>query len=311
MRPMERIFITGISGTFGHGWVRQKKKEDSVVLGGSYHQNKPSFGGVELWEADLRSKEIVSTIFEVFKPTVVVHAAAATDLEWCEANPWEAWRLNAEITEEVAEAARSWGAQLVYLSTDFVFDGDRGNYREEDCPKPLNVYAATKWEGEQRLRAVDPDALIVRTNFFANGFIRKTFPNMVLDALQSDKPLRLAADQYANALDVDDLIRILKVFLKERTRGIYHVGCTDTVSRWEFAHALAQRYGLPTDALQRTSLKALSESLGWKAKRPHNTSLNVEKTYQTTALPNLRDTLESFRNCSRPRRIDLPAGDTK
>ncbi|MCX7598863.1 MAG: dTDP-4-dehydrorhamnose reductase [Armatimonadetes bacterium] len=179
---MTRVVITGAGGMLGCQLVATAPVDVEVVA-------------VDIAEGDLSTPEGVAAAVETHRPDIVVHTAAWTDVDGCERDPARAWRVNALATRLVAGACRRLGARLVYISTDYVFDGGLGRpYAEADAPCPVNVYGETKLAGELAAASVD-DHLIMRTQWlFGPG--RSNFVEAVLRKALRGEPLIVVADQW-------------------------------------------------------------------------------------------------------------------
>jgi dTDP-4-dehydrorhamnose reductase len=143
-----RLLITGASGLLGLNFAMQAAGDSRYVVTGVVNHNELAGVPFRVVQADLGRPQAVAELLERTRPDVVIHCAALANLEDCEAQPELAWRLNGVVPGELAAAAAQAGVRLVHISTDAVFDGQRGNYREEDTPNPLGVYARSKLAGE-------------------------------------------------------------------------------------------------------------------------------------------------------------------
>lgn len=184
--------------------------------------------------------------FERLEPDLVINAAAGTDVDACQADPEAAALINIEGAANAARAAAASGARFVHLSTDYVFDGTRRLlYNEDDEPRPLSVYGATKWQGERAVLAGCPGALVVRTAWLFGGRgRRRTFMDGVLAAARGAGPVQVPADLTGSPTGVGDLADGILALLRTEAGGIVHVVCRGEVSRLEFARAVLRLAGL-------------------------------------------------------------------
>ena len=195
-------------------------------------------------DLDITREDQVLNRIRALHPRVIIHAAAWTQVDACEKDPERAYRVNARGTRHVAQAARATGARLVYISTDYVFDG-KGNhpYPEDAPPNPLNVYGRSKWEGEQAVLESTPDGLIVRTSWlFGPG--GANFVDTILQLAQIQSHLRVVADQRGAPTYTRDLAEALRRLLETPARGIVHVTNGGDCTWWEFARAILQEAGI-------------------------------------------------------------------
>jgi dTDP-4-dehydrorhamnose reductase len=143
---MEKLLITGISGFLG--WNLAHRLKDRYRIYGTCLDNPVSIPGVEVFTFDLADWSKVERLCQSVNPAAIVHAAAYANPDYCELHHKEALTLNTFATRELAKAANRLGSKLIYISTDFVFDGRRGEYSEADDPAPINYYGKTKFLGE-------------------------------------------------------------------------------------------------------------------------------------------------------------------
>src|SRR5262249_12593143 len=159
------ILVTGAGGLLGANLVAELVRRGLNVTGTSARW-LPRFGGAGLVFCDLTSSEACRSLIENCRPATIIHCAALTNVDACEADPEGAWRLNVETSKYLAMLAVEQRAQFVHISTDSVFDGERGCYAEEDAAGPLNTYARTKLQGEIAVQKASPGSLVLRTNIY-------------------------------------------------------------------------------------------------------------------------------------------------
>lgn len=233
--------------------------------------------------------ERVGAFFASVRPDVIVHAAALTDVDQCERDPAAAFRVNGDGTLRVVREAARIGARLVYISTDYVFDGTkRSPYWEEDATAPLNVYGRSKLAGEQRVIEA-ATGLIVRTSW-VYGEGRANFVTNVLEWARSQSELRLVNDKAGSPTSANDLARAVGHLIAVGAAGVYHVsgrgGCT-----WvEYGREILRLSGL-----ERSIIPISFAELGRPADRPAYTVLSTEKLARTGfTMPHWRDSLREF-----------------
>jgi dTDP-4-dehydrorhamnose reductase len=199
--------------------------------------------GLDLPELDITTPEAMQVIAEA-RPAWVVHAAAWTDVDGCERDPARALVVNGEGTRRVAEACRVAGAGLVYLSTDYVFDGRKGApYVETDPVSPLSAYARSKVAGEEAVRAAAPRWAIVRTAwlFGASG---KNFVKTIVEKAAAGGPLRVVDDQVGSPTYARDLAEAIAQLVSRDLTGTYHLTNAGSCSWYAFARAILEKAGL-------------------------------------------------------------------
>ena len=225
-----RILVTGAKGQLG--------VELLDVLGQGH-----DVLGLDLPELDITNPSATRVIADA-RPAWVVHAAAWTDVDGCERDPGRAFLVNGEGTRRVAEACRAVGAGLVYLSTDYVFDGQKNApYVETDPVAPLSVYARSKVAGEEAVRAVAPRWAIVRTAWLF-GVSGKNFVKTIVEKGAAGGPLRVVDDQVGCPTYARDLAEAIQHLVSRELTGIYHVTNAGSCSWHAFARAILKEAGL-------------------------------------------------------------------
>jgi dTDP-4-dehydrorhamnose reductase len=233
-------------------------------------------------ELDVAAAEVTARIVAL-QPTHVVHTAAATDVERCEQDPAWAYAVNVEGTCRVAEACRAMGAWLLYVSTDYVFDGSKRNpYREGDPPAPLNMYGRSKLAGEAQVQAPAPRWAIVRTAWMY-GHVGRNFVATVLKRLQAGEQLTVVTDQVGSPSYASDLAEGIAQLVACEATGIFHLTNSGSCSWFTFAQAIAREIGVdPARVVPITAAK-----LGLRACRPANSVL-ANTAWKALRLPPLR-----------------------
>lgn len=269
---MARILITGASGLLGLNLALQASSQHQVV--GVVNRNLLVNVPFEQMTADLGSPDEVQRVLAFARPDWIIHCAAMANLEECEKNPKQAARINAWLPGMLAEQADWLGARFLHISTDAVFDGERGDYREEDAPNPLSVYARTKLEGEQAVMAANPQALVARVNFYGWSLSgRRSLAEFFFNALSRGQGVRGFTDIFFCPLLVNQLADLLLEMLDGGGSGLYHTVSSEAISKYAFGVAIARRFGLDTDLITPASWK----DGGLSARRSPNLTLNSEK----------------------------------
>jgi len=205
------------------------------------------------------------------EPDVIINCAAYTDVDGCETDPGGARRINAEGAENAARAAAAVGCRLVHISTDFVFDGTRGDpYGEADRPAPLSVYGRTKLEGESRIATVLEDHLIIRSSWLY-GAGRRNFVDQIRRRALAGERLRVVHDQSGSPTWVVDLGGAILALLATSHRGLAHFANTGTCSRHELAVEIARIVCPAPPPIESIS----TDEAGRLAPRPANSALDT------------------------------------
>jgi len=269
-----RIFITGGSGLAGSKLAEMALARGEQVYSG-YAHNQPPYG--KEVKFDLLDANGIRDTIERMRPDVIVHSAALTDVDRCEREKDLAYRMNVEGTRAIAEAARKAGSYLVYISTDYVFDGQRGLYQEEEETNPVSYYGLSKLLGEEF--CLD-QGCIARTCVIygsrpARGKVN--FALWLLNALKSGKEARVVTDQFITPTLNSNLAAMVLEAADRHLSGIYHLSGASRVSRYDFACELARAFDLD----RRLILPSQMSDIGWLARRPMDSSLDTSKASRT------------------------------
>jgi len=295
-----KLLVTGASGLLGHKVV-QLALEKGHKVHSIYKEHPINLGNTI--KLDLTDQSKVFNVISRLKPEVIIHTAAYTDVDGCEINKDLAWKVNAEATKHIATASTSIGAHLTYVSTDYIFDGERGLYSEEDSPNPISYYGYTKLKGEEFVREHDEEWCIARPSVIYGWSLKHklNFATWLLNNLSRGKEVKVLTDQYVSPTLNTNLAEMLLEIAERRITGILHTAGATRVSRHEFALRLAEVFNLNMDLVK----PAKMDEMSWKAKRPRDSSLNVSKAlallYQKSL--NLNQALEVMRKKITPRTI--------
>lgn len=236
-----RILITGADGQLGHE-LQRALKDHTLLIG-------------VLPEFDVLKVEVEKQVLEA-EAQVVIHTAAYTDVDRAEGDPDAAMAVNAEGTERVARATAKSGSRLIYLSTDYVFDGKRSTpYGETDEPNPLNAYGRSKLEGERRALAACPNTLVLRTAWMysAHG---KNFVKTVMQLVRAQPELRVVVDQRGSPTHAGDLAEAMARVLSLDLRGVVHATGDGDCTWHEFASTIVSLMGMPVPVRPITTAEA-------------------------------------------------------
>lgn len=265
-----RIAVTGANGGLG-----------SAILAACAERN-PSWEciGFTRKEADMTDAEKAVTALAASNPEVIVHCAAMTGVDDCETHKELAWAVNVEGTRAVAAAAQKAGARLVYISTDYVFDGNKPSpYCEDDPPNPLSVYGHTKAEGE-RIAAGIPHSLIIRSSWMY-GRRGKSFPATILRLAQRQKELTVVNDQAGAPTSSSDLAQALLSLIEIGVEGLFHVVNGGYCTWFELARAVLELKGIAGVTLKPITTAELDRP----ARRPANSRLNCARYEEFAGAP--------------------------
>jgi dTDP-4-dehydrorhamnose reductase len=272
-----KILVTGASGLLGSK-VAELALSEGYEVYSAYNQH-PIYYGSPI-KVDLTDLDSCRRVFENVRPEAVVHSAALTNVDLCEVEKETAWRINVHGTELVARLCKEFNCFMVFVSTDYVFNGERGLYSEEDQPDPINHYGYTKLKAEEVVRSTLNNYCIVRTSVIfgskpAAGKIN--FALWVLENLKQKRKINVVVDQINSPTLNTNLAEAILEILDSKLSGLYHVSGATPISRYDFACLLAEEFRLEKGLIQPTT----SDKINWVAKRPRNASLNVEKAQRS------------------------------
>ncbi len=286
-----RLLVTGASGLLGLNLALEAGSEHAVT--GVVNAHRLNGAPFPVLAADLSRQGEVERVLETAAPDALIHCAALANLEACEADPARARAVNADLPARLAEACARRGVALVHVSTDAVFDGVRGGYTEADLPHPLSVYAQTKLEGEQRVAALYPAAIIARVNFYGwslNG--ERSLAEVFFNNLSAGRAMPGFTDVVFCPLLVNHLARLLVEMAASRLEGLYHVVSGECLSKYDFGVALARQFGLDADLIHPVPV---AEG-GLRAQRSPDLRLSSARLARALGrpLPGLADGLRGF-----------------
>lgn len=262
-----RLIVTGAGGQLGSEICRMSAQETH----GTYLGSRPSLAGrANLIEMDITDVDAVDKVFASLRPDCVVHCAAMTSVDSCETDKYTAWEVNVDGTRNIVRACGKYGASLVYISTDYVFDGTKGNYVETDVPNPLNHYARTKLAGEMLAGTLGNHLILRSSVMFSSG--GKNFVSWVRDSLSKGQT-KIVTDQINSPTLAAELADAVLKLVELKATGVYHTAGDERISRYDFAKAIAKVFRL--DASRITA--AMTAELFQKAVRPADSSLKIEK----------------------------------
>jgi len=265
-----RLLLTGSAGLVGREAALAGVGRGHTVYSG-WHDREPDAGTpVHL---DITDSLSVRRAFEL-KPDAVIHLAALTDVDKCEADESMASEVNGVATERIAREASTSNVHVIYVSTDYVFDGEKGFYSEDDKPKPVNKYGWSKLRGEEAVEASSCSWCIARisTPFGLHPF-RRSFATFLAEKLTLGEKVNVVSDQFTSPTFTGDLSDILVEIAERHVEGILHVSGGERCSRLDFATALAERLSLDSGLIN----PVFMNDIPWKAPRPRDSSLIVEK----------------------------------
>jgi dTDP-4-dehydrorhamnose reductase len=256
----KNIIITGGSGLVGSNIIDKisKKKEYKKYELISIDRNPASTKNCKNLQIDILDRDKILDL-EKLKPALIMHCAALANISFCQQNKEIAYKVNVEGTRNIAELAKRAGAKLIYLSTDVVFDGKKGNYKEEDEAKPLNEYGRTKFLGEKEALKMNPDTIVARINLFGKSIApnKPGFFESIIQSLSSGKEYNAFYDVIFCPLFIDVLIDYLIGLYEKDANGIFHVAASEHLSRYDFAMLTAEVLGYDKNLVKKETIDSL------------------------------------------------------
>ena len=265
-----KFLVTGSAGQVGQQVVKDLSKSNQVFS--CYNESKPEYG--DSVKMDLKNYEMVSSVLTEIKPDVVIHLGAMTGVDICEKEKTSASEINTKATEIIAKECSKLNSFLVYVSTDYVFDGNFGMYKEDDVANPLGFYGKSKLEGEKAVQNFSTNWCIARTSTpFGLHPTKKSFPMWVIENLQKQKQIDVLIDQFTSPTYIPNLSRMLIEISERRITGIIHAAGASKISRYQMASMVSDKLNLDGTLLKQISMNKMK----WVAQRPKDSSLDVSR----------------------------------
>ena len=279
-----KVLITGANGFLGHYLVSLLLQKGYEVIATGKGNNRLPFSNSEKFvytEMDFTNPFVVNDIFDTHKPEIVVHAGAVSKPDECELNRKEALRINTEGTVTMLSNAAKHKCFFIFISTDFVFDGEAGMYTEVDSPNPVNFYGKTKLEAEEAVKRYDFDWAIVRTVLVYGKAMagRSNILTIVKEKLEKGEAYSVVDDQVRTPTYVEDLAAGIIAIMEKRACGIYHLSGINILTPYEMACKTADFLGLDKSLIKRVT----AESFSQPAKRPARTGFIIDKAIRELA----------------------------
>lgn len=284
-----KLLLIGASGVLGSRLYNDAIKKKWNILGTYYSRECEG-----LFCLDLTDKKCINSTFHFFEPEVVVLAGGITDVDLCEAKPKLARSVNVDGTFNIIKKAKEFGTKLVFLSTDYIFDGVDGPYKENAKPSPINVYGRTKLEAENAVRSHMKNYLIVRTSqLYGYDHRKKNFAMKIVLNMKKNKRVYAADDFYSTPTYSGALADILIKLIEKNAEGVYNGAGPDFMDRYDYVNRIADVFGLDKALIERVKLK----DLRLKARRPRRGGLEIDKIKKEISIRplNCKDGLGLFK----------------
>jgi dTDP-4-dehydrorhamnose reductase len=286
----QRVVVTGAAGQLGRVLVPAARRAGATVIA---FGSRPG-AGIDV-AVDLAERGAASRDLRTVEPDVIIHAAACTDVDGIEREPWRGERSNAQATQNVADAAKDAGAHVIAVSTDMVFPGDGGApYAEDAATAPISVYGRSKFIAERAVLAADAGFAVARTAWLYGG-AGKHFPRTVLTVLRDRGGMEVVDDEFGSPTYAGDLAEALVELAIRRGEGIFHLVNEGRASRYILARETARIAGFDPDQVKPISTAAFLERFPLPARRPADSTLcNRRAAALGITLRDWREAVEAY-----------------
>ena len=283
---MTAILITGASGQLGMSLKRIFNSKYEIIS--TTGNNNPTGSSMHL---EVTNPMLFKEVMETTNPDLVINLAALTNVDLCEKNPELAYSINIGGMDNLVNAFKG---PIIHVSTDYVFDGEDGPYKEEDTTNPLNVYGLSKLESEKLLLDHSENSLVIRSNVLYDYSSKSeaSFLNWVVDSLTQEKEINIVEDQWNNPTWTGSLAVVIDRAIDTQLTGLVHWGDGDLVSRFDFANKIADVFNLKKSLIK----PILTSELNQTAKRPLKCGLKSDYAQNILNLepPTIKECLETI-----------------
>ena len=274
-----KVLITGANGLLGQHLTKLLLDKNYQVIatsrGGSRLPFEPS-GNYTYYSMDIANAFDTYAVMNREKPDVVVHAAAMTNVDECELQPEQCDRINVQGTAQILTDAESFSSHFIFISTDFVFDGEQGNYSEDDETLPISLYGFTKLQAESMVQTSDLPFAIVRTCLVYGNLLKGTRSNIVSwvkDSLEQGKTIQVVSDQVRTPTYVGDLAKGIALIIEKKATGFYHISGKDWLTPYDIAIKTAHKFQLDAGKIVKVDASTFKQP----GRRPLKTGFVIEK----------------------------------
>ena len=274
-----KLLVLGGSGLIGNALLKNSKNEFDILT--TFYKNHISIKNVRSFQYSFPNDlNNLRELLEKEKPDVLVNTMGYSNIDFCELNKSDTEMLHVEVTEKICKICENIGTKQIFLSSDYVFDGEKGNYSEDDVPNPVNYYGLSKLKAEQ-LILKNPINTVIRTSVIYDWDYRARFFNSVIKNLQNNQEINATTDVYNSVTFLDNLVESIFKVITLNQNGIFHVVDSACVNRFEFAEMIAKIFQLDKNLIKMVSVQDESKNI---AKRPKNACLNNSKAKKELGL---------------------------
>ncbi len=273
-----KLFILGGSGLLGHELTKRASLLHEVFA--THNNNNLKISNISAikfcFPNDLENLE---KILVLERPNVVINLIGKSNLDYCEQNKDIVFKLNVILTEKISNICKKINSKMIHISTDLVFDGKDGNYKENDKTNPINYYGYTKQMSEKKVLCNSIN-VVIRTSLVYDLELKASFPKFVFEKLSNTEKINAFDDVFTTPILVDELSEcILKIITSDKS-GVFHIAGDDCISRFEFAKIIAKKLGFYEKLIIPSSAKSIEQ----KISRPQNSCLNNNKIKDTLGM---------------------------
>lgn len=289
-----RLLVIGGSGLLGYKTTKLAVENHEAFFTYNYRRARiKEATGIRLDKCD---RTATLNVIKKVKPEIVIDTAALHSVEYCETHPTEARKVNVGGTRNIADGCKQVDAKMIFLSTDYVFNGKKGYYSEDDVPNPLNYYAKTKLEAEKMVKNVGIPYIIARPSVIygwnpseiaglkSSSGKSMNFVIWTLGKLRNGEEIKVVTDQYSSPTLADNLAEVLLVMASSSEEGVYHTAGKSCINRYDFTLKIAETFDLNKDLIKSVT----SDVFKQVAERPKRCCLNVSKAEETFNVKFLR-----------------------
>ena len=283
-----RILITGAFGQLGHALQSVLSKKSNYELICTGRKVKKGQEGIPL---DIRNQVALKELINTTAPDILINLAAMTNVDACELNPKLAGEINVAGLQHICD---SFKGKIIHLSTDYVFDGTSGPYKEDDPLNPISIYGKTKLASEHILLEKDIKNLVIRGNvlYDYSSHTSASFLNWVVSSLKNNQEIKVVEDQFNNPTWTRSMADIIELSIENDLEGIIHWGDSVHISRYEFAKLIAKKFSLNDSLIK----PVLTSELNQPARRPLQSGLSTKKLVNMLEIipPSIDDCLDEI-----------------
>ena len=277
---MIKVIVIGSNGLLGQTLLKQLLDTQCNVIAFSKGENRfPRNEGYHYFNIDSTNTNLLLDTIRSIKPNFIINSAAVTNVDFCEDNKELCDAVNVESVKQLAKVCKELDTHLIHISTDFIFDGEKGYYKETDTPNPVNYYGKSKLLSEEVLLNSTIDYTILRTILVYGKVAKMNKSNFVFwikETLEDQDKITVVNDQFRMPTYVEELAKACLLVMQEEAKGIYNISSNTLLSIYEMALEIAEVFNLDKNLI----VPITTESLNQRAPRPPKTGFNLEKAIE-------------------------------